>query len=250
MIKNILIEISYDGSVFKGWQRLPHDLTVQGYLERTLSKLLKCEISINGSGRTDKGVHAINQSFNFLYNGNIPVENLRFFLNNKLMKSIQINNLVEMPIDFHARYSALSKSYIYKINFNRKEEVFYRNYYWFMDELNIELMREASRYLIGKHDYTSFSSIGDKSKLNNPIREIYRIDFEIENNVLIIRFIGNGFLYHMVRIIVHHLVCIGRGKKDPKITREILESRSRDKTNRIAPASGLYLEKVNYKCLT
>lgn len=246
MIKNVYIEISYDGFEFNGWQRLPNHLSVQGYLEKTFSRLLKQEILIDGSGRTDKGVHAINQSFTFKYEDNVPVKNLKYFLGNKLVKSVKIQTVKEVSSDFHARYSAVKKSYIYKINFNKNDQLFYRNYFWFTEELNIEMMKKASKYLIGEHDFVSFSSVGNKEKLVNTIRIISSIDFELENGILIIRFVGNGFLYHMIRLIVHHLVQVGLEKKHPDSTDEILKSCSRKFTTRLAPPSGLYLEKVYY----
>jgi tRNA pseudouridine38-40 synthase len=246
MIKNVFIEISYDGSEFNGWQRLPNDLSVQGYLEKTFSRLLKQEILIDGSGRTDKGVHAINQSFTFKYEDNVPVKNLKYFLGNKLVKSVKIQTVKEVSSDFHARYSAVKKSYIYKINFNKDDQLFYRNYFWFTEELNIEMMKKASEYLTGEHDFVSFSSIRNKEKLVNTIRNIDSIDFELENGIFIIRFIGNGFLYHMIRLIVHHLVQVGLEKRHPDSTDEILKSCSRKVTTRLAPPSGLYLEKVYY----
>lgn len=246
MIKNVYMEVSYDGSEFNGWQRLSNDLSVQGYLEKTFSRLLKQEILIDGSGRTDKGVHAINQSFSFKYDDNVPLENIRYFLGNKLVKSVKIQTVKEVSSNFHARYSAVKKSYIYKINFNKNDRLFYRNYFWFVEELNIEMMEKASEYLIGEHDFTSFSSIRNKKKLANNIRNINSIDFELENGILIIRFVGNGFLYHMIRLIVHHLVQVGLEKRPPDSTDEILKSRSRKITTRLAPPSGLYLEKVYY----
>ncbi len=247
MIKNVHIEVSYDGSEFHGWQRLSNILSVQGYLEKTMSSLLKQEILIDGSGRTDKGVHAINQSFTFKYEDVVPVENLKYFLGNKFVDSIKIQSVREVPLDFHARYCAVEKSYIYKINFNKEDQLFFRNYFWFIEELNIEMMRSASKHLIGEHDFTSFSSIGKKGKIVNPIRNISSIDFELEDEMLVIRFIGNGFLYHMIRLMIYHLVQVGLEKRLPESTDEILKSCSRDLTTRIAPASGLYLEKVYYQ---
>ncbi len=246
MIKNVYVEIAYDGSAFDGWQRLPDKKTVQGYIERTLTQLLKQIITIDGSGRTDKGVHAINQSFTFQYEDVIPVDNLKVFLSNKFEKSVKINTLEEVPLDFHARYSAKKKSYIYKINYNKDESIFYRNYFCFTEELDHEKMKEAAQYLVGEHDFSAFSSNGNRDRIQNKIRTIYSIDF-IENGTnLTIRFTGNGFLYRMIRLIVYHLIEVGKCHREPETTKEILQSASRKYTNRIAPAEGLYLEKVTY----
>lgn len=246
MIKNIYVEIAYDGSKFNGWQRLPDKRTVQGYIEKTFSKLLNQNILIDGSGRTDKGVHALNQSFTFKYEEIIPINNLKVFLSNKISEDIKIKVIKEVDINFHARYSAVKKSYVYKINLNKENELFFKDYYYFSNDLNIEKMEIASKYLIGKNDFTSFSSIRDSKKEINNVREIYDINFFREDDILFIRFVGDGFLYKMIRRMVKHLIAIGKGEIEPKETEKILKSRDRKYTNQIATPSGLYLEKVYY----
>jgi len=246
MIKNIYVEIAYDGSKFNGWQRLPEKRTVQGYIENTFSKLLNQNILIDGSGRTDKGVHALNQSFTFKYEEIIPVKNLKIFLSNKITDGIKIKVVKEVDINFHARYSAIKKSYIYKINLNKENELFFKDYYYFSNDLDIGKMESASKYLIGKNDFTSFSLVRDNKKEENNIREIYDINFSLDNDVLFIRFIGNGFLYKMIRIIVKHLIAIGEGEIEPEEIEKILKSKDRNYTSKIAVSSGLYLEKVYY----
>jgi tRNA pseudouridine38-40 synthase len=245
-MKNIHVEISYDGSAYSGWQRLPDKKTVQGYLEKSLSRLLRQPLTIDGAGRTDTGVHAIRQSFTFQYDGVIPVENLEVYIGRKLEESVRIQSLKEMPKDFHARYSSKGKTYLYKINSNRSEEVFMRSYYCFQDSLNLEAMKKAADYLIGEHDFTSFSSNGDPKKRHDKIRIIESIEFSFEEDLTLIRFTGNGFLYRMIRLIMYHLIEVGKENRSPESTLGILNSHSRKKTNRLAPAAGLYLEKVRY----
>jgi len=245
-MKNIHMLIAYDGSGFQGWQRIPGKITLQGYLEKTFSRLLRETITINGSGRTDKGVHALAQSLSFYYKGTIPTERLKLFLGNKLDESIRILSAAEEAPDFHARYSAKEKTYLYKINFKEEESLFYRKYFWFAGPLDSQKMKTAGSLLVGRHDFTAFSSRRDRVKPINPVRELRAIEWIDREGELWIRFRGNGFLYHMIRLMVFHLVEVGKGHRSPESTREILSSRSRQFTNRLAPASGLYLEGITY----
>jgi tRNA pseudouridine38-40 synthase len=246
MMRNIHMTIAYDGSEFSGWQRIPGKHTIQGYLEKSFSRLLREEIVVNGSGRTDKGVHALGQSLSFIYTGSIPTEGLKPYLGNKLDESIRILEVGQRPLDFHARYSARAKTYLYKINFNGDDALFFRKYFWFTGPLDAGEMEKASRALVGAHDFTAFSSRRDRFKTVNPHREIKRIEFLPHGDTLWIRFTGNGFLYHMIRLMVYHLVEVGRGHRQASSTQEILSSASRQGTSRLAPASGLYLESVDY----
>lgn len=243
---NIHVIVSYDGSAYAGWQRQSNKKTVQGELERTFSRMLGEPVTIHGAGRTDTGVHAHGQSFTFRYHGKVPVENLKRFLGSKLEKSIRLEHLAVMPPDFHARYSAVGKTYVYRIRTDMENEVFLRNHYCFEPALDVEAMKQAAGYLIGRHDFTSFSSNGDPKKRHDKVREIKEIRFGYEGDILCIRFTGNGFLYRMVRLIMHHLLEVGRGRRTPESTAQILASRCRKKTAKVAPASGLYLEKVHY----
>lgn len=243
---NVHVEVSYDGSAYSGWQRLPDKKTVQGYLERTLTRLLRQPITIDGAGRTDTGVHAIRQSFTFQYDGKVPVGNLERYIGNKLEKSIRIRSLTEKPLDFHARYSSKGKTYVYRIRQDMENEVFLGDHYCFEPSLDLEAMRRAAAMLVGEHDFTSFSSNGDPKKRHDKVRTISSIDFSTAGGILDIRFVGNGFLYRMIRLIMHHLLEVGRGHRAPETTAAILAARSRKTTNRLAPAGGLYLEKVHY----
>jgi tRNA pseudouridine38-40 synthase len=246
MKRNVKVVVAYDGSTYNGWQRLPDKKTVQGSIEKTLTKILDQKITIDGAGRTDSGVHAIGQCFSFQYEDMIPIERLQRYMSHKLEDSVSVVLLEEVDESFHARYSAKGKSYIYRINFNRRDEVYFRNYYCFEDELQIEKMKAAAKHLIGEKDFTAFSANGTPEKRFDKVRTIEAIEFMQTEDGVSIRFTGNGFLYRMIRLMMYHLIEVGRGNRPPESTLEILESKSRKRTNRLAPAAGLYLEKVRY----
>lgn len=244
-MKNLLIEFSYDGSCFKGYQRLNEGLTVQGYLETYLSKLLKEPILVNGSGRTDKGVHALGQVATFNYSGPIPVENLLKLIKSKLHSCIEVHMIREVSQDFHARYSAIKKVYVYKIEKINQDYVFRKNYaYCISETLNIEEMQLAANHLIGQHDFTSF--VANRGFEESKVRIIDEISITKEMDTILIEFVAKGFMYKMIRLMTGHLIEVGQGKFTSKDTKIILESKSREVTKFIAPASGLYLKKVGY----
>lgn len=245
-MKNIKLTIEYDGSKYKGWQRLGNtENTIQEKIENVLSVMMKEKIEIIGSGRTDAGVHAINQVANFKTKSNVNVFEIRDYCNQYLPKDIVIKKVEEVEERFHARYNAKSKKYLYRIWTGKVPTVFNRKYtYYIPNTLNVEAMEKGAKYFVGKHDFKAFSSV--KSKKKSTEREIYEIKIEKMENEINIVLHGNGFLYNMVRIIVGTLVEIGEGKKHPDEVKGIMKDKIREKSGVTMPAQGLFLWEVYY----
>ena len=245
-MRNIKMTIRYDGSRYKGFQRLKdNDMTIQGKIEDVLSKMTNESIEIIGSGRTDMGVHAYGQVANFKTNSNLSIEKMKSYLYEYLPEDIVITNLEEVEDRFHSRYNAKSKVYLYKIYNNKFHDPFLRRYTTHISKkLDIELMKEASKYFIGEHDFTSFAS--SKSKKKSNVRTIYSINIKEDNGLIEIYFEGNGFLYNMVRIMTGALIDVGHKKISPLDIKVMLENKDRTKSSDTAAAKGLYLYKVSY----
>lgn len=245
-MRNIKLTIQYDGSRYKGFQRLKdNDNTIQGKIEDVLTRMTEEKIEIIGSGRTDMGVHAYKQVANFKTNSNLSVEKMNDYLYKYLPEDIVIKDICEVDDRFHARYNAKGKVYLYKINNTKHHDVFLRKYTTHIEKsLDIEAMKEASKYLIGEHDFTSFAS--SKSKKKSNVREIYSITINKNKEVIDIFVEGNGFLYNMVRIIVGALIDVGLHRKSPEDIKEMLERKDRSQSSDTAPAKGLYLYSVKY----
>lgn len=242
----IKLTISYDGTNFFGWQRQSKLRSVQGEIEKVLTKIVKSPVEIDGAGRTDAGVHAIGQTATFGMESTIPLENLKRAMNNFLPSDVYISNVEEMPPDFHARYSAIGKTYVYQINHRKARDVFKANYsYCYPYDLDDEKIKQAMKYLIGEHDFSSFKATG--SSAGNPVRTIHDITLKREGQSLTFTFTGNGFLYKMVRILTAFLLEVGQGHYAPEMTLDLLKNPSRKNTAKVAPAQGLYLKEVYYE---
>lgn len=264
-MKNILLTIAYDGSCFHGWQRQQEHRTVQGELEKTLSHVLGKDIKVDGTSRTDAGVHALGQRASFQTDSNVPIDKLPLILNNSLAGGrilnesipgeIRIINAEEMPPDFHARFSSVGKTYIYKIITSSSQDIFKRNYYYQLTrELDIELMCEAASHILGTHDFKSFETSGGTER-ESTVRTVYGLDITVNDNIVTeslghndinIRITGDGFLYNMVRIITGTLVEVGLNRRNPEELKDIIEACNREKAGHTAPPSGLYLSTVYY----
>ena len=244
-MKNIKIEVSYDGTAYSGFQIQPNAKTVQEELEKAISRLTNEEPKVIGSGRTDAGVHANKQVCNFKTNSSIPIERWRIALNSVLPEDIVVRHVEEVDCEFHARFGVKKKTYRYSIDNAEIPDVFKRNFAWHIPySLDIEKMQEASRYFLGEHDFSAFASI--KTVVKDKQREIY--DFEIWNEGSFIYFqvTGNGFLYNMVRIMVGTLIEIGKNKRNKEEIKEMLLSKNRSNSGITAPAKGLILWDVTY----
>lgn len=245
-MRNIKLVIQYDGSRYKGFQRLKdNDNTIQGKIEDVLSKMGDEDIEIIGSGRTDMGVHAYKQVANFKTNSTLSVRKINDYLDKYLPEDIVVRETSEVDDRFHARYNAKAKVYLYKINNSKHHDVFLRKYTTHVEKpLDIVAMKEASKYLIGEHDFTSFAS--SKSKKKSNVREIHSITINKNNEAIDIFVEGNGFLYNMVRIIVGALIDVGLHRKSPEDIKNMLDKKDRSQASDTAPAKGLYLYSVKY----
>lgn len=238
--------ISYDGLGFSGYQIQPNKRTVQLELEAVLAKMHKGDpIKVSGSGRTDAGVHAKGQVIHFDSPLPIPEEKWEVALNSMLPEDISVLSVTKVNESFHARFDAVGKEYRYVLHLSSKRDPFLRKFaYQYSYRLNIEAMQEASKYFLGTHDFTSFCSA--KTEVKDKIRTIEAIDFICEADLLTLRFVGNGFLYNMVRILVGTLIAVGSGDFSPEDMAVILEKKDRRFAGKTAPAHGLYLWKVFY----
>jgi len=245
-MKNYVMTLMYDGTGYSGWQKQGNtDNSIQEKLEAVLSRMCGAKVEVAGSGRTDAGVHAKGQTASFRCETALSEEEILCCLNTYLPKDIAVTALSEAEERFHARLSAKKKTYLYRINMSCISPVFERKYiYDLRCPLDIEKMREASSYLLGRHDFKAFSSVRKTKK--STVREIYSISVTEENGEADIEITGNGFLYNMVRIIVGTLIEIGRGERAPESVRDILESMDRQNAGYTAPPHGLTLMRVEY----
>ena len=229
-----------------GWQKQPNKLNIQGTIEEAIKKVVKEEVNLDASGRTDSGVHALGQVANFKTNSNIEIEKLPIAINTNLKKSIRIIKAEEVDEKFHSRLSCKKKTYRYIINNSKIESAIYRNLETYIPyKLNIEKMKKAIKFFEGEHDFKAFKASGTSSK--SSIRTIYKAKvLQKTNNRIYIELTGNGFLYNMVRIIAGTLVEVGIEKIKPEEIKEIINSKERSKAGKTLPPQGLYLVKVEY----
>ncbi len=239
-------KVAYDGTFFNGFQVQPKGRTIQAEIETGLRKLHKGKkVKIFASGRTDTFVHAKGQIFHFDTDLEIPIERWHNALQTVLPGDIEVREISEAHQEFHARYDVVSKEYRYFVQRGRRMDVFRRHYrYFYPYQLSVENMREAAKYLIGTHDFTSFCSA--KTDKEDKVRTIYSIDILEKEDELEFRLIGDGFLRNMVRILVGTLLEIGRGRRRAEDISKVLDSRDRERAGHTAPGHGLFLWEVNY----
>lgn len=244
------IVFAYDGANFSGFQIQPNKRTVEQTLKNAVNKIAKHPepaISVIGSGRTDAGVHALNQVAHFDLPYKLSNESMRKALNSMLPLDILVKSAELVSPDFHARYNAHRKTYRYRVDQGEFVDPFKRNYTaHFKYPLDIELMREAAKDFIGEHDFTSFVASGSQAKSN--VRTIYKIEINRDeyNNETVFEFTGNGFLYNQVRIMVAFLLEIGSKQRPVSDIKRVLAAKDRTEARMTAPASGLYLVNVDY----
>ncbi len=244
-MRNIKLILEYDGTSYHGWQKQPGLSTVQTTLEDSLFPLFRERIETTVAGRTDAGVHAKGQVVNFLTYSSISSTSIQPALNNYLPKDIRIKEVHQVDMDFHAQKSALRRVYRYLIYNNSFPSPFYRNFVWWIPfNLEIDLMREAGKFLGGEHDFSSFQSQG--SLASSTLREIKKLSIFKKGKFVLVYIEANSFLYKMARNIVGTLVEIGRGKTRPGKMKKILEARDRRMAGPTAPPQGLCLVRVEY----
>ena len=239
--------LAYDGTAFAGYQIQPDARTVQGELEDALAKMHKGKpIRTYASGRTDAGVHARGQVVHFDSPLQIPEKNWAKALQTLLPDDIAIRSVVRVKADFHARYDAKKKEYRYRILTSETPDVFRRHYTYHVPQpLNVGAMEAAIKDVVGTHDFTSFCSL--KTAVEEKTRTIYAAHLQEEQDEIVLTFVGNGFLYNMVRILVGTIIEIGRGERERDAIKSILAARSRQFAGKTAPPQGLVLWSVSYE---
>ncbi|TDM02380.1 tRNA pseudouridine(38-40) synthase TruA [Macrococcus carouselicus] len=239
----ILLQLTYNGANFQGFQIQNEGRTVQYELERILKRMHRDFVRIHPSSRTDKGVHALCQYVHFDTHLNLTADKWQHAFNSALPDDIYVTAVRQIPEDFHSRYHCIGKAYRYKIYQAPYRDVMktgIETYY--PHDLNLELMNEAAQAFLGTHDFTSFCSA--KTEIENKERTIYSFQVDKTKDGYDFHVIGSGFLYNMVRIMVQHLMDIGQGKKNAADIPAIIAARDRTAAGKTAPAEGLYLEKI------
>ena len=244
-MRNIRLDICYDGTRYRGWQRLPgKDDTIQGKLETALSRILEEPIEISGSGRTDAGVHARGQVANFHTENTMTAPEILANLRKYLPEDIGIYSCKDVSPRFHARLNAKEKTYRYRIWNSEAPCVFERRYVAVMPEvLDVEAMKNAAAHLVGEHDFSAFC--GNPKFKKSTVRYIRSVDIRREGEELVIEYTGNGFLHNMVRILTGTLVEVGRGERSVASIPELFGGKRAD-AGFLAPAQGLCLMEVYY----
>lgn len=238
--------IAYDGTKYQGWQRQSGTpMTIQGIIEKTIGEVVGYPVEIDGSGRTDGGVHAGGQVANVRLSRKVEEAVFQEKLNEKLPEDIRICHVELVLNRFHSRLDAVAKTYEYVVDMREKADVFTRKYcYHYTKPLEPEKMRKAAALLIGKHDFSAFT---DKKDEKSAVRELYDIQIETYRQKLYFRFYGNGFMYHQVRIFVGTLLEAGAGERSVESVLEALKSKKRVNAGFLAPAHALTLKEVEYK---
>ena len=256
MSRRIKFTVQYDGSAYHGWQFQPSGMTIQGTLQDCVYQVTGERVRVVGAGRTDAGVHAMEQVAAFDVHSSMNTSVLKRALNALLPPDVRVMDIEEVTEDFHPRHSARGKRYVYLIANMRDIPVFIRGYAWRVKEpLDLEAMRAASAHLLGRHDFSSFRAAGCASK--HPLRTIREIGIErlceapflcagLKGEFVRITVEADAFLRHMVRAIVGTLVEVGKGNLRPEMVGDILERKERRFAGPTAPPQGLFLKKIFY----
>ena len=244
-MRNLRLDICYDGTRYKGWQRLSGtDNTIQGKIETALSRILDETVEISGSGRTDAGVHARGQVANFHCESAMNAEDILSALRRYLPEDIGIYSCREVSSRFHARLNAKEKTYLYRIWNSDRPCVFDRRFVaFFPEELDLDAMRAAAEHLCGEHDFAAFC--GNPKFKKSTVRFVRSIKIQRKGDEIRILVTGNGFLHSMVRIIVGTLIEVGRGARTADSIPALFQGKRAD-AGFLAPAQGLCLEEVFY----
>ena len=248
--RRIRLFLSYDGSLFSGWQRQDGERTVQEEIENVLSKILKENVVLFGSGRTDSGVHALKQAAHFDTFSKIDAEKFRVILNTHLPKEIRISSSDEVGPDFHARFSTESREYWYLVKKEEDMTAFDKNRVTAVRKIaSVEELNELASVFFGTHDFSTFASSKDKSL--SKVRDIYvsswdEIKDPFYSSVYRYRIAGNAFLYHQIRSMVGTMLSFSAKNLKKDDLKAILDNRDRSLVHKTAPSDGLYLADVSY----
>jgi tRNA pseudouridine38-40 synthase len=250
-MRNFKLIVSYDGSEFAGWQVQPNAATVQGILATAIGRVTGEKVLPQGSGRTDAGVHALAQVATFATESSVPAANFVKALNDLLPPSIRVLEVEDVPAGFHARKSARSKTYRYRIYRAGICPPFLARYVWhYPFPLDESAMERAAAFVVGEHDFTSFAAVdperGSDDWPASNIRRIFSSAWERKDDEFVYTVKGSGFLHHMVRNLLGTFILVGKGTLQPEDLPRILAARNRSAAGATAPASGLYLVNVEY----
>ena len=246
--KRYLLTVAYDGTAYCGWQAQKNGPSVQETLETALSRLLGVFTRVTGASRTDAGVHALGQRAHFDAATGIPAEKLPFALNTMLPPDVRVTEGLQVPDDFHARFSVERKTYTYRIHNAPHASALYRNLTAHVPvALDDRLMHAAAQALVGTHDFAAFCAAGGSARTT--VRTLHSVDVRREGERVTLTVCGNAFLYNMVRIIAGTLIDIGHGKLPPDCLQKALVSRDRLDLGVTAPACGLELTRIEYPML-
>ncbi len=270
-MNNYKLLVQYDGSRYNGWQRQNDtDNTIQQILGDRVNCIVGEAVKVIGSGRTDAGVHALAQCANFHCRRKLDEETVMQRLNESLPDDIKIMDMTRVPLNFHARHSAVGKRYVYRIDCGAVQNPFERRYSWRVEKpLDMGAMKRAAEVLIGEHDFAGFCT--DAKSMPYTVKTLESISFTVEEHggvkrafdatdratfqygdcpvhqMLAIEFYAKGFLYNMVRILAGTLVDVGLGKYTDRDVEQMLLDALRQKTGQLAPAKGLFLKEVEYE---
>jgi tRNA pseudouridine38-40 synthase len=248
-MRNLKLVLSYDGTEFSGWQVQPEAATVQGALASAIGRVTGEKVRPQGSGRTDAGVHALGQVATFVTQSPIPPENLVIALNDILPSAIRVLEAAEVPAEFHARKSALAKTYRYRMYRGAICPPFLVRYVWhYPYPLDEHEMQEGAGLIVGEHDFTSFAAVDperEREEISN-VRHVFSSSWERQRDEFVYTVRGNGFLHHMVRNLVGTFLLAGKGTLKTSDLTRILEVRARSAAGATVPASGLCLVSVEY----
>ena len=245
-MRNFKLLLAYDGSRYKGWQRLGDtDNTIQGKLEAVLSRMVGSTVEVIGSGRTDAGAHAAGQVANFHAATELSPSEICAYLRQYLPEDIGVLSVEEVDDRFHSRFHATQKTYVYRIWTSDTPCVFERKYVWPVSaQFDLCAMKEAAAHFLGSHDFTAFCS--NKRFKKSAVRTIYSLEIETTDHELRFTVTGDGFLYNMVRIMVGTILAVGRGEISADQIPVILDSKIRENAGETVPAKGLCLMEVQY----
>ncbi len=244
-MRTILLILEYDGTAYAGWQVQPNGLAVQEVVEKALARILGHAVRIHSSGRTDAGVHARGMAAHFQTDTNLPLKAFREGVNTFLPQDIAVREVLEMPADFHARFSARGKWYRYTIYRNKMRSPLAARSAWHLrGNLDLDLMRAAAESLVGEHDFGAFRS--SSCVAETTVREIFRVDVTADDDFIYIDVRGSGFLKNMVRMLVGTLVDVGLGRRPVGDVATLVAGSGEMACGQTAPAHGLCLQEVWY----
>lgn len=235
-------KISYDGSEFEGFQRLNNGKGVQNELENVLSKIAKQQVDVKGSGRTDRGVHALNQGISFTLSLDITPDKLKYVMNRLLNPYVTVKELKVVEDDFHARFNAKEKTYLYKVYYGEKDSFLNDYVAYIYQKPNMRLMSSAAKVFVGTHTFTNFVS----GYRDNYETTIYKINVKKAGNYYYFTFTGTGFYRYMIRHLVGAILDVGMGKCALNDIKKALDNPNQKRTFSVMIPNGLYLVDVKY----